>query len=79
MESMDTRNGPIVREGSVDDEEFIDVVMDQQDAYDDAEEEIEAQGYVPPANMPRRSSAALPYVPYYPHLCALDFDDDYLG
>lgn len=79
MDNMDTRNGPIVREASADDEEFIDVIMDQQDAYDDDADEIEAQAYLPPVSLPRRSSAAISYVPFYPHLGAQDFDDDYLG
>lgn len=61
--------------GPEDDEEYFDVDMDVQEAYD--EMEAAAAQERAPSQVVRKSDDAL-FVPYYAHFGSSDFDDEYV-
>ncbi len=74
---MDGGDGTM-RDPSVDEDDFIDVVMEQQDGFDDFEDEVESHSFRPPASAAPARVVMLPHVPFYPHLGGADLDDEYV-
>lgn len=69
-DSMHTEEASM-KDASADEDDYIDVDMDQQHSYEELEEAVESQSI-------RSHPPSLPHVPFYPHLGADDFDDEYV-